>query len=224
MELNRAEMGFKKKLVDQVRKPTGKIGRIVTKGMNKGHAKLAKWGLSKVIIKPNYYILDIGCGGGVNIKNLAKIVVDGKIYGIDHSEIAVSVSKEINKEFIENNLVKIYKASVSSLPFQNDFFNLVTGFEAYYFWPDLSKDLKEIYRVIKPKGKLVLVNEGYICNNEKKRKKAEKWSKLGHFHIHTPNEYNDFLKNAGFSNIQIFEENNKGWITVIGNKEIKEVG
>lgn len=212
-------MGFKRKLVNQARKPSGKMGRIIAKGMNKGHAKLAKWGLSKIVIEPNDIILDIGCGGGGNIKRFAEIITDGKIYGIDYSEIAVSVSREINKRYIENGTVEIYNASVSSLPFKDDFFNIVSGFEAYYFWPDLPTDLKEIYRVLKPKGKLILVNEGYLCNNEKRRKKVEKWSKLGQFPLHTPEEYNHLLAKAGFSNIEIFEENKKGWITVIGKKK-----
>lgn len=213
-------MGFKRKLVNQIRKPSGKIGRIVARGMNKGHAKLAEWGLSKIIINPNDIILDIGCGGGGNIKRFAQIIIDGKIYGIDYSEAAISVSREVNQRYIKNGTVEIYNASVSSLPFEDDFFNIVSGFEAYYFWPDLAKDLKEIYRVLKQKGKLILVNEGYLCNNEKKRKKAENWSKLGQFPLHTPEEYNDLLSKAGFSNIQIFEEHKKGWISVIGQKEL----
>ena len=82
------------------------------------------------------------------------------------------------------------------------------------------RDLKEIYRVLKLNGYLILVNEGYICNNKKKRKKAEKWSKLGNFAVHTPDEYREFLKKAGFANIQIFEENKKGWITAMGMKKL----
>jgi hypothetical protein len=39
-------MNFKQMLVNQVRKPEGKFGRIIAKRMNKGHSKLAKWGLS----------------------------------------------------------------------------------------------------------------------------------------------------------------------------------
>jgi len=213
-------MGLKQTLLNQVRKPNGKLGRVIATGMNKGHAKLAKWGFSNFLIEPNYIILDIGCGGGGNLKRFAEIITDGKVYGIDYSETAIYISTKITKKYIEKGIVEIYQGSVSSLPLKDNYFNLISGFEAYYFWPDLIRDLKEIYRILKPNGYLILVNEGYICNNEKKRKKAEKWSKLGDFLIHTPDEYREFLKQAGFSNIQIFEENKKGWITAMGMKKV----
>lgn len=212
-------MDLKQILVNQVRKPNGKLGRMIARGMNKGHAKLAKWGVLNFSIEPNYTILDIGCGGGGNIKRFAKIITEGKVYGIDYSETAVYVSMKVNKKYIEEGMVEIYQGSVSVLPFKDNYFNLVTGFEASYFWPDLIRDLKEIYRVLTPNGHLILVNEGYISNNEKKRKKAEKWSKLGNFPIHTPDEYREFLKKAGYLNIQLFENNKKGWITVMGMKK-----
>jgi ubiquinone/menaquinone biosynthesis C-methylase UbiE len=211
-------MGFRQKLVNQVRKPSGRFGKIIARGMNKGHAKLAEWGLSHVKIDPSNIILDIGCGGGGNLKRYAKIIVNGKIYGIDYSETAVDVSKEINRRYIKQGIVEIYEGSVSSLPFKDNFFNLVSSFETFYFWPDLTSDLQEIHRVLKPKGYLILVNEGYKCDNQKFRNKAENWSKLGNFPIHYPNEYREFLEEAGFLNIQISEEYKKGWITAIGMK------
>ncbi len=211
-------MDLKQVLVNQVRKPNGKLGRIIAKGMNRGHSKLAKWGLSHISIESNYKILDIGCGGGANIRHFAEIITEGKLYGIDYSETSVYISRKENKKYIEKGIVEISQSTVSALPFQDNFFDLVTGFEAYYFWPDLIKDLKEIYRVLKPTGFLLLVNEGYIGTNEMKRKKAEKWAKLGNFTIHTPEEYRMFLKKAGYSNIQLFENYMKGWITAISSK------
>ena len=213
-------MGFRQKLVEQVRKPSGRLGRIIAKGMNKGHAKLAIWGLSHLKIDPNDIVLDIGCGGGGNIERYAKMVLNGKIYGIDYSKTAVYISKEINRRYINQGIVEIYEGSISSLPFLDNFFNLVSSFETFYFWSDLTRDLKEIYRVLKPNGHLILVNEGYKCDNKKRRQKAEKWSKLGNFPIHTPEEYKEFLEQAGFSDIQISEEYKKGWISAIGMKKL----
>ena len=211
-------MGYKKKLVTQVRNPSGIFGRFVAKRMNKGHAKLAEWGFSKINLDPNYIILDIGCGGGANLRRFAEIIEEGKVYGIDYSETSISISRDVNKDYIQKGIVELYKASVSSLPFNNDTFDIISGVETSYFWPNFSQALNEIYRVLKPSGKLILINEGYLCENEKKRKQAEKWSVLGNFPLYTPEEYEEFLRKSRFSDIQIYEEKKNGWIAVIGNK------
>jgi len=212
-------MGFLKYLVNQVRNPKGIFGKIIARGMNKGHAGLAEWGLSNIRLKVDMYVLDVGCGGGVNIKNFAKVVTKGKVFGVDYSAASVEVSKEVNKEYINSGRVEIHHSSVSELPFDESTFDLVSGFESYYFWPDLINDLKEIYRVLKINGILLLINEGYKCEHKKKRKIAEKWAKLGKFKIHSPVEYKDFLTRAGFSEIQIFEQEEQGWITSIAKKK-----
>ena len=89
-------MGLKKFLVNQVRRPTGFWGRRVAKKMNVSHSELAKWGISHLIIRPDYWILDIGCGGGANLNIFAGMVSKGKVIGIDYSKTSVRVSKRIN--------------------------------------------------------------------------------------------------------------------------------
>ncbi len=212
-------MGFTKYIINQVRYPRGRFGRRVAKRMNKGHASLAVWGLSNIKLRADMKILDVGCGGGANINSFAKIVTNGKVFGIDYSPTSVEVSKEVNKEYLHEGRVEIHHGSVSALPFDENMFDLVSGFEAYYFWPDLINDLKEIYRVLKINGTLLLINEGYKCENKKKRKIVENWAKLGKFKIHSPEEYKDFLARAGFLDIQIFEQKEQGWITSIAKKK-----
>lgn len=194
------------RMVNQCRKPKGRFGRIVAKGMNKGgHAKMATWSLNHISVKPEDIILDIGCGGGRNVNVLAKIAIEGKVYGIDNSEISVEISKKVNKELIENGNIETQYASVSSLPFNEDTFDLVTGYETYYFWPDLINDLKGIYKVLKPGRTLAWINEGYKCENEKHRKRNEKWAKIGNFEIHTPEQFEEFFKKAGLLKLRFLQ-------------------
>ena len=207
------------KIVNQVRKPKGKFGKIVAKSMNKGpHAKMGIWGLNNISINIDAIILDIGCVGGGNIDRLVKIAVDGKVYGIDYSETSIHISRRVNKENIEKGLVEIQLASVSNLPFSKNTFDLVTAFESYYFWPDLISDLKGIYKILKVGGTLALINEGYNSENQKFRKRNEKWSIIGNFDIHTPDDFKEFLTKAGYSEIEIIEEVKKGWIIAKGKK------
>ncbi|MBY9015307.1 MAG: class I SAM-dependent methyltransferase [Candidatus Lokiarchaeota archaeon] len=212
-------MGYVKYIVNQVRKPKGLFGKRIARKMNISHASLAEWGLSHIRLRKDMIILDVGCGGGANINHFAQIATGGRVFGIDYSPTSVKVSKEVNKKHIQEGIVEICESSVSNLPFEDNTFDVVSGFEAYYFWPDLINDLKEIYRVLKINGDLLLVNEGYRCENKDVMKVVENWAKLGNIKLYSPKEYRDFLTEAGFSEIDIYEQKEKGWITVIAMKQ-----
>ena len=205
-------------MVNQVKKPRGIFGKRIARRMNISHASLAEWGSSHIKLRKDMIILDVGCGGGANINHFAQIATSGRVFGIDYSPTSVKVSKEVNKKYIEEGTTEIRESSVSNLPFKDNTFDVVSGFEAYYFWSDLISDLKEIHRVLKISGVLLLVNEGYKCENKEIRKVVENWAKLGNFKLHSPEEYRDFLTKAGFSEIEIYEQKEKGWITSIATK------
>ena len=210
-------LGLMDKIVKQCRKPTGMFGRLMARGMNYGsHRKLAEWGLKHVSINKDDTILDIGCGGGKTVNTLAKTATEGKVYGIDYSKVSVLVARKINKKLIDEAKVEILHASVESLPFSNDFFDLVTAVETYYFWPDLINNLKEIRRVLKPGRSVVLINEAYRYDKFKKRN--AKWAKLGDFTYHLPEEFRKFLRDAGYSSVEIDVLESKNWIAVRGTK------
>jgi len=210
-------MGLMEKMIKQCRKPTGTFGRVMARSMNYGHSKVTRWGLSHVSINKDYTILDIGCGGGKTVNTLAKTATEGRIYGIDYSEDSVLVASKTNKKFIDAEQVKILHASIESLPFPNDLFDLVTAVESYYFWPDLINNLKEIRRVLKPGGSVILINE--MCRDERFEKRNAKWARMGDFTYHLPEEFREFLRDAVYSSIQIDVLENKNWITAIGTKK-----
>jgi ubiquinone/menaquinone biosynthesis C-methylase UbiE len=145
--------------MDQFRRPTGRRGRLVAALMNRGHKPLTLWGLTHVNIEPDYVILDVGCGGGKTVNRLAQKAPRGKVFGIDYSADMVEYSKKVNKKLIAENQVEIVEGSVEKMDFSGDFFDLVTAVEAYYFWPSFSDAFKEIKRMLKPNGNLLLVNE-----------------------------------------------------------------
>ena len=66
--------------------PQGFWGRMILRGMNCSHASLAHRGMKQVEWQPEWNVLDIGCGGGANLKRLLELCPKGKIYGIDLQE------------------------------------------------------------------------------------------------------------------------------------------
>ena len=209
-------MGLFKNFVMQCRKPSGCFGRFVGRSMNFGHTKVRQWGLSHISIKPDSCVLDIGCGGGKTVKEIASSASKGKVYGIDYSEDMVQLSKKVNENLIRQNIVEIMYGTVSSLPFPDNMFDFVTAFETYYFWPDLSNDLKEIKRVLKPGGSFLIVNAAYKDSQFEKRN--SKLVKLLDIQIYTPDEYKDFLSESGYQIVKINNLPQKNWITVVVQK------
>ena len=202
------------KLAIHTRKPTGPFGKVVGEYMAKIHVKVTEWGLSKIDINPNHIILDVGFGAGYNINNIAKNLENGKIYGIDYSETMVELAKEINRKYIESGLVEIKHGLISSLPFPEKFFDIVISVETVNFWPDIINDLKEVKRVLKPGGTLLLINNSYKHKKFKKRNK--KWKKLSNLNLYTPKQFKKFFIKAGYSNIKIFEVEERNWMTIKG--------
>ena len=76
-------------ILQNTRMPEGFFGRIILRGMNKGHAARSRWGRSHIEWKSDWTRLDIGCGGGANLKRMADFCPQGKIYGIDISSESV---------------------------------------------------------------------------------------------------------------------------------------
>ena len=128
------------------RRPEGFWGRVMLKGMNKGHASISNWGMSYLDLKKDYVVLDVGCGGGANIKEFLKKCIEGFVYGIDYSKDSVEISKRLNKESLNKNC-EIKEGNVMDLPYEDNCMDVVSAFETVYFWPDLNKGFKEVYCV-----------------------------------------------------------------------------
>ncbi len=135
-------MGF----FDNMRKPKGKLGNIQLKSMNKEHTPVSLWGLKHLDIQSDDVILDVGCGGGININRMAEKAK--KVYGVDYSIESVKLSREVNREYIEQGKVEVLEGNVQSLPFDDESFDIVTAFETIYFWPDIEKCFGEVKRAL----------------------------------------------------------------------------
>ena len=147
-------MGILSKIFSNTRKPEGFFGRMMVNGMNGGsHARMAEWGLSFVDIANNWDILDVGCGGGANVARLLKRSPKGTVTGIDYSPVSVKKSTEVNAAEIAAGRCKVVEGSAAQLPFGENTFDLVTAFEAVYFWPEIEKCFAGVRRTLKDGGR-----------------------------------------------------------------------
>jgi len=182
--------------------------------MNEGHSRLTDWGLEHVRVEKNFSVLDVGCGGGRTVAKLAAMASEGAVYGVDYSDGSVAASRAQNQDLVATGRVFIEKATVSHLPFPDNKFDVVTAVETHYYWPDLAKDIREIQRVLKPGGKLVIIAEMYKGGKYDLLKWPAMWL-LRSAHL-TAKEHEELFSKAGYTDVEVFEERDHGWITAVG--------
>jgi len=188
--------------------------------MNASHSKLTDWGLQHISIEKDLAILDVGCGGGRTVGKLAAIATQGKVYGIDYSKESVAATKRTNAHWMDLGRVEVRHGSVSQMPFPDGMFDLVTAVETHFWWPNLPGDMREVFRVLKPGGTLILIAEVYKGANTTASRLMEKYASRTGMKLLSVDEHRELFTNAGFSDIQVIEERRKGWICGVGRKPL----
>ncbi len=195
-------------------KPQGLAGKIMLSMMNTGHSGPSKWGLSHLSPNKTDQVLDIGCGGGANIAALLQMCSEGMVKGIDHSELSVEKSIQINQAAVNTGRCEVIQGSATELPYPNGSFDIVTAFETIYFWPEIENAFKGIYSVLKDGGQFMICNEvdGEIV-------RAERWQKIiKGMRVYCAAEIKELLQSAGFDDISVDVEPNRHWLCVIAKK------
>ena len=202
--------------------PQGELGGELLDWMAVNHEGLARWGCAHLDISKDDVIIDIGCGGGVNVERFLSMS-ENKVCGIDYSQLAVERSRQLNAEAIEGGRCEIIQASVSDMPFEDDTFDIATAFETVYFWPDFVNDLREVRRILNDDGIFLICNEAIPKRDDERQR--ELIELLG-MNIYSADEFRQYLSDAGFSKVSVFLNEGSDsvtkkpvdWICVIARK------
>ena len=209
-------VGLAFRYLRQCRRPHGVLGCWVLRAMNISHDGLTVWGLSTAAIQPHFTVLDIGCGGGRTVSKLAAAAADGHVVGVDYSADCVAVARDLNATLIQAGRVDIKNASVAALPFGDAIFDLATAIETHYYWPHLVDNLREVARVLKPGGQLVIVAEAYAVGWYGPIYRVVMAPMGGK--ILSAGEHQGALAAAGFVDIEVRENRKRGWLAISGRR------
>ena len=204
-------MGF----YQNTRKPVGFGGTIMVRLMNICHSPIASWGFSKLSMRDNLNILDIGCGGGKNIATWLRKSKNSHVTGLDYSEVSVDESSKKNKWAIKRNRCEILRGNVAEMPFSDNTFDCVSAFETIYFWPGLEECFTEVNRVLKHGG-IFMVCNGSDGENES----DEKWVNIIEgMSVYNEDQLHSTLEKAGFYKIKCYINTEKHWLCIFAKKK-----
>lgn len=187
-------------LIKQSQKPSGLIGRVITKIWSFYFKKLSLWAIKQTTISDNYRILEIGYGGGSTIKNLLALNKNLEIHGINISKESYRTAQRVHSDSIRKGSVQLKIGNVENMPYQNNYFDRIFAIQTHIFWKDIKKSFQEVYRVMSSNSTLIIASE------------KEKI----HYHMtdyRTSHEFSQLLTSIGFSKIE--EKQNRNWILYI---------
>ncbi|MRI01677.1 methyltransferase domain-containing protein [Kriegella sp. EG-1] len=149
-------------IAKQLANPSGEFGIDVAKGMNKMNRFISKSTYDLLHIKNRDAVLEIGLGNGKFIDYIIAQANQISYTGIDISETMIAEAKRINRNLINKKAIDLFHADIEKIPVWDETFHKVCTVNTIYFWKNPVKALKEIYRVLKPNGILIVSFRPYI--------------------------------------------------------------
>ncbi len=174
--------------------------------------------LENVPLKRSLNVLDVGCGTGFPLFELAhQLGPSANLTGVDIWEHALHRAN-LKKKFYALNNVAIIKADASDLPFKNDQFDLITSNLGINNFERPQKSLNECFRVLKLHGEMIITTNtvghmrDFYSIYEEVLKSSERAAlipelKKQEAHRKTNEEITAMFRNSGFQVIKIINEN-----------------
>lgn len=135
----------------------GLLGRLIATIMAGETRQQNLRAIEALNVQPADDVLDVGCGPGAALTELARRSEQGRVVGTDASALMVKIAHERARKAGPADRVEVVVADTRKLPFESGAFDKALCVHVIYFWTDLGPNLKEIARVLKPGGRLALL-------------------------------------------------------------------
>lgn len=160
--------------------------------------------LAHAEVREGETILDLGSGGGVDVFRASKLVGRlGKVIGLDATPEMIFRARETAKEHDYDN-VEFRLGEIEHMPIESNSVDLVISNCVLNLVPNKELAFKEIYRVLKPGGR-ISVSDMVATQEGRKSINPEEWAACISGAV-THNEYQGILEKAGFIEVQGSDE------------------
>jgi len=153
------QRGFLRRVYADITRRYGLMNRIITFGMDGGWRRQAT---EECLANKPQKVLDLGCGtGDLTLELVQQAAENTDITGVDFSPDMLEVAKEKAKRLTGAKRPSFTSGDAVSLPFPEKHFDSVGSAFAFrnmtYKNPAAERHIAEVLRVIKPGGRLVII-------------------------------------------------------------------
>jgi SAM-dependent methyltransferase len=142
----------------QFGRPTGFLGRLAGWIMahRSSNRRRNAWAVSLLDVQRDDRVLEIGFGPGIAIRELSRIVVEGYVCGLDHSDLMVRQAAKRNAEAVRRGQVDLRLGSVERLPAFEAPFDKILAVNTMQFWERPAERLRALRRLLSSGGRVAI--------------------------------------------------------------------
>ncbi|MCJ7541221.1 MAG: class I SAM-dependent methyltransferase [Desulfobacterales bacterium] len=139
-------------------------------------------------------VLDIGCATGffLEVANFA----GWDVYGVEISKFSSNIAYS---KFGE----RVYRGTLEQAGFESSSFDLITMIDLIEHIPDLLSFLREVHRILKPSGRLLIVTPNTESLSARLMRGAWSHFKTEHLYYFSPKTIGELLRRNGFGQANI---------------------
>lgn len=169
--------------------------------------------LEALDLSPADRLLDVGCGTGAASRTAAEM--GASVIGVDLSPKMVKEAMTLAGT-TENLAFEV--ADVEHLPFPDGRFTAVLCSNAFHHYPDPSRAVAEMARVLAPGGRLALGDATSDLRASRVADRFLRWFEPGHVRLYRSAELGAFVQGAGLERVQLRRISDGGFAIVRGAK------
>jgi len=175
------------------RGPLGRVGaRLMPTLVGPLYAMMAK----ELDLQPDDDLLEVGCGSARLLAEQTSQV--HHVAGLDASEIQVGMARRRLADRIAAGTAEVVLGDAMALPWPDGRFSVVGSLNCLKFVPDPAKALREMHRVLRPGGRVVLTID----------EQMDKWGRAGEIDAFgqwqwSPDDARRMMEEAGFADVSV---------------------
>lgn len=138
------------------------IASLETRGRTPSQVRLRRRFLRFIPVRPGDGVLEVGCGTGVVLRDLAALVGGrGRVVGVDRSRLLLGAARRLCRRTARAAPVALRLARGEELPLAADRFDVTLAVTVLLHVPDPLRVVREMARVTRPGGRVALQDQDF---------------------------------------------------------------
>jgi arsenite methyltransferase len=115
--------------------------------------------LDALALQAGEQVVDVGSGPGLLAAEMAaQVGPAGRVVGLDLSDSMLALSRQRHAGLATSKCLSFLKADAARLPFADSTFDVAVSTQVYEYVPDVPAALAEVYRVLRPGGRVLILD------------------------------------------------------------------